>query len=173
MPCLPAPPSSTKDISIVSSTGSTSRPWRASTIESYLMFWPILSTAGSAITGRSASIASFRRICFGALAAAAPAPSAAATRATPAAAQRRIPATVSASPAAPGCRFHVKTAAGRRAHPATQTASGSTATAGSESANAVLPGRVSTSTFPFMRSASSRAIARPRPLPDACGPSTR
>ena len=60
-------------------------------------------------------------------------------------------------------RFHVETASSPAA----------TAAAGSESVNVVRSVAPLSSTVPPIRSASSRAIARPRPLPDACGPSTR
>ena len=57
MPWLCLPASSTKDSSIVSSTGPISTPWRRSTHMSYLMFWPTFSTAGSSSRGFSFAIA--------------------------------------------------------------------------------------------------------------------
>ena len=43
---------------MVSSTGATSMPWRFSTTQSYLMFWPTLRTERSSSSGFSRAITS-------------------------------------------------------------------------------------------------------------------
>ena len=99
-----------------------------------------------------------------------PAPIAAATTASPTAAMRPMRATVATAVAFPrgngdggSGRFHVETASSLAC----------TAAAGNESVNVVCSVVPLSSTVPPIRSASWRAIARPRPLPEACGPSTR
>src|SRR6476646_911926 len=99
-----------------------------------------------------------------------PAPIAAAATASPTAAMRPMRATVATAVTFPrgngggrSGRFHVETT----------SSPACTAAPGSESVNVVRPVVPLSSTVPPIRSASWRAIARPRPLPEACGPSTR
>jgi hypothetical protein len=61
----PRPASRQKLITMVSSIGATAMPWRASTVRSYLMFCPTLSTASLSSSGLSAASAASRGICTG------------------------------------------------------------------------------------------------------------